>query len=193
MFEQPQEEQGGNKALIIGLAVGALVVITVLGVIFYQSYAQKRNAEIKRNLEKRAKEQAARRDYLDRSYGSTILKGKIAVFNLDENTMDISQDKLPVELRAMSEDELATLVTVSCKTELEAYYYYENLKDSNTAWGKQCRLQVIDLLEGKIVGRKEIYGYAPPLQSGSQKNAVSVDAKHPDEQIIAYLTTLPRQ
>ena len=188
MFEQPQKNEGGRKALVVGLGVGALVVAVIVGGVIYQSYAKKREAAARRNLEKRAKEHAARLDYKFNPYASTYVKGKVVVFNVDDKALDISQKRLPDDLRADSEEEISTLVTVRCKQELEAFYFAK--KDVNAAWGKGCLVQVIDLAKNEIVGSKDVYGYAPPLQERSKSEPY--EAKHPDDQIVTYLTTLPR-
>lgn len=175
--------------MLIGLAIGGLLIVSIVGVVFYQDYARKRDAEAKRNFENRAKGLAAKLDFKDRSYNSAYLKGKVAVFNLDENAFDISHNGIPAGLRAATEEELATLVTVKCNQELEAFYYRR--EDVSSAWGKKCSVKVIDLSTQEIVGHKEIYGYAPPLQD--KKKGEGFEAKHPDDQIISYLTTLPRK
>ena len=133
-------------------------------------------------------EHAARLDYKFNPYASTYVKGKVAVFNVDEKALDISQKKLPDDLRADSEEDISTLITVRCKQELEAFYYTK--EDVNAAWGKGCLVQVIDLAKSEIVGSKQVYGYAPPLQE--RRKSEPFEAKHPDDQIVTYLTTLPR-
>ena len=188
MFEQPQESEGHSKALIVGLAIGASVIVALVGAVFYQSYASRRDAEARRNLERRAREYAARQDYKFGFRDSTYVKGKAVVFNLDDNTIDLSHKGLPDHLRAESEDEIRTLVTVRCKQELEAYYFRRG--DVNGAWGKDCWVQVIDVAKGEVLGGKEVYGYAPPLQE--KKKGETFEAKHPDDQIVSYLTALPR-
>lgn len=188
MFEQSQESDGQRKALTVGLVVGALVVTAIVGAVLYQSYANKRAAEARRNLEKRIGENPARLDFNFGFRGTTYLKGKVAVFNLDDNTLDISHKSLPNDMRAESAEELSTLVTVKCKDEVEAYYFRRG--DVNSAWGKNCWLQVIDLTNGQALGGKELYAYAPPLQE--KRKGETFEAKHPDDQIIKYLMTLPR-
>ena len=188
MFEQPNESSGSRKPLVIGLVVGAVAVAVFLGAIFYQSYRQKKIVEDRRELEKSAKELAALRDMRDISYGEPYLKGKVAIFNRDENKLDVAHEGIPADVRASSKEEMTTLVTVSCRQELEGFYFEQ--EGLRSAHGRNCNLYVVDLAARAIVGRKEIYGYAPHFR---EKNTDPTDAVHPDDQIIAYVKSLPRK
>jgi len=120
-----------------------------------------------------------------KSLQHAYIAGKVIPVNL--NTREIDQDiyqRLPREIRAVSPEEVGTVVLVEYKSSLAARY---------TLGGKgyvtTCHVAIIDKARATIVGEREFCGSAPPL---TKQYGVDAHGSRPTGEIVRYLKDLPR-
>ncbi len=169
-----------SRTLVVGssIFVAVMVVITVTFVLVRQPAHQGR---FKGNLDEYL---AINKEQLDRG---AYLKGKMVVISKREMQVDEEvYTALPAELRADSPAEVGTVVVLKWGAQVRGVY------SSNEAFAlwHTCEVTVIDKSISAIVGRQNFRGGDPPVSTTGRGD---IYGSKPIQDIVAYLTTLPRE
>jgi hypothetical protein len=177
----PSRNSQQSRIIVIGVSafVAFMVLITVVFVLTRSSASGKFKGQIEGYL-------AINKEQMDQG---PYLKGKMVVISKRDKEVDEEVSSgLPPELQAAGPEEVGTIVILNWRGDVRGPYV------GSSAFGMRhkCELSVIDRSLGAIIGRQDFYGGDPPAVVSANARGDIYGSK-PIDQIVAYLTQLPRE
>jgi hypothetical protein len=116
--------------------------------------------------------------------GKAAIKGKVITVDRKGQEVDYLYFDLPEEMRAGKPEEVGTVVWLDWdKTQVGQY------DDGTPGYVQTCQVTVIDKGANAVVGKNAFRGGDPPK---SKKKSESGMGPKPTDEIVKYLTSLPR-
>lgn len=117
--------------------------------------------------------------------GDIYLIGKILPVNKSTKAIDLLYFELPNDLRAASPEEVETILWVECEGKVVNTY-----TDGAEARRIDCVLTIINKASNTMIVQTTFRGEPPP---GSKSGSGDRSGSRPTEDMVKYITTLPRQ
>jgi len=171
-----------SRALIwFGVVV---VVVCVAAWIVYYGKEQSGIASAVQSFNTQAKQLLSFSD-LKSAKGEPYLSGKVVILDKKNGTVDPMFRSLKSDLRANTIDEVKTIIWLEWGEELVGRY-----TSGGGAYVYNCAVTVIDRQSATLLETRHFRGSQPP---SSKQGYGSAYGSKPDDDIVAYIESLPRK